>query len=108
MTNLFTDIPEELPEELSQVLSDQAGVRVERIVSSGQSSPDGFWYDQTEHEWVTVLRGEATLRFEDDRVLELQAGDHVHIPARTKHRVEHTSSEEPTVWLAVFSPAESG
>ena len=48
-----------------------------------------------------VLQGAARLQFED-RVVELLTGDYVNIPAHTRHRVEWTSPDEPTVWLAVF------
>ena len=64
MNNLFfTDIPSKLPEELVEVLAENKHVRIERIVSTGQASPEGFWYDQEEHEWVVVLKGEAKLLF---------------------------------------------
>lgn len=98
--NLFDDLPRDLPEELVTALLEAGLLRIERIVSRGQASPEGFWYDQPQHEWVLVLRGAARLRFED-RLLEMRAGDFVHIPARTRHRVEWTTPEEPTVWLAV-------
>jgi cupin 2 domain-containing protein len=89
-----------LPEELVQTLLSAASVRIERIVSHGHVSPEGFWYDQDQHEWVLVLRGAARLRFEDG-VVEMQAGDFVNIPAHRRHRVEWTTPDEPTVWLAV-------
>jgi cupin 2 domain-containing protein len=98
--NLFRDFPGQLPEELFTTLLDDGGVRVERIVSHGHASPDGFWYDQDRAEWVVVLRGAARLRFEDS-VIELGPGDFVNIPAHRKHRVEWTTPDEPTVWLAV-------
>jgi cupin 2 domain-containing protein len=98
--NLFANLPADLPEELFTTLLDAPGARVERIVSHGHASPDGFWYDQELAEWVVLLRGAARLRFED-RVLDLRPGDFVHIPARQKHRVEWTTPDEVTVWLAV-------
>jgi cupin 2 domain-containing protein len=105
--NLFADLPNSLPEELVDVLAQTERVRVERIVSTGQASPVGFWYDQPQHEWVVVLRGEAKLLLESERApRHLKAGDHVVIPARCKHRVEWTSPTEPTVWLAVFFEGE--
>jgi len=101
--NLFAGLPGELADELVDVLASGDGVRVERIVSTGQASPAGFWYDQAEAEWVVVLRGEAKLRFEGEaEARHMKAGDHVNIPAHARHRVEWTSAEEPTVWLAVF------
>lgn len=102
MKNLFTEVPRSLPTELVEVLASDASVRIERIVSTGHASPDGFEYDQDEHEWVVVLKGSAKLTFNDGESNVLQPGDHVLIEAHRKHRVEWTSSEEPTVWLAVF------
>ncbi len=50
--NLYTDLPENIPDELLTTLLKAANIRIERIVSHGHASPDGFWYDQEEHEWV--------------------------------------------------------
>jgi len=102
MSNLFDDLPSQLPEELVTVLAENQNVRIERIVSTGQSSPEGFWYDQDEHEWVVVLKGEATLVFENGKSVHLTPGDHVLIPSHKKHRVDRTTTDSPTVWLAVF------
>lgn len=85
--NLFTDLPEELSDELLTTLLEVASARIERIVSHGHVSPEGFWYDQDEHEWVIILKGAARVRFED-RPLEMKPGDFVNIPAHKKHRVE--------------------
>jgi len=88
-------------EQVSELLSRPA-VRIEKIVSSGQSSPAGFWFDQSESEWVVVLRGRARLRFEDEaQSRALGPGDFVDIPAHRRHRVEWTDPDQPTVWLAV-------
>jgi len=103
MRNLFADMPDTLPQELTEVLAESRHVRIERIVSTGQFSPEGFWYDQGDCEWVIVLRGEAKLLFEGDAdPVHMKPGDHINIPARRKHRVAWTKSDEPTVWLAVF------
>ena len=101
MDNLFAEIPSLLQEELTETLVSAASLRIERIVSHSHASPEGFWYDQKEHEWVVVLRGAARLQFEDGLV-ELKPGDFVNIPAHRKHRVDWTTPGEPTVWLAVF------
>jgi cupin 2 domain-containing protein len=102
MKNLFSDIPEDLPDELLESLLDAESVRIERIVSHGHASPEGFWYDQQRNEWVVVLTGAARLRFEDDeKLLEMRPGDFVNIPARRRHRIEWTTPDEPTVWLGV-------
>jgi cupin 2 domain-containing protein len=103
VSNLFAGLPAELPAELIQTLAAGPGVRVERIVSRGHASPPGFWYEQAEDEWVLLVRGAARLRFEDGAV-ELRPGDHLTIPAGCRHRVEWTSPDEPTVWVAVFYP----
>lgn len=104
--NLFTDLPASLTEELVDVLDEANSIRIERIVSTGQSSPEEFWYDQDEHEFVVVLKGEATLLFDDnEKPMQINPGDFVNIPAHRKHCVESTSPNEPTVWLAVFYTA---
>lgn len=100
-TNLFTDFPANLPNELLTTLLGAANIRIERIVSHGHVSPEGFWYGQDEHEWVIVLKGAATLRFEDCSQ-NMKPGDFVNIPAHRKHRIEWTTPDEPTIWLAVF------
>ncbi len=99
--NLLSGIPATVPEEITAVLLSGSGLRIERIISHGHSSPEGFWYDQSEDEWVLVLKGAARLEFEG-RTLEMRPGDSVNIHAHEKHRVAWTSPDEPTVWLAVF------
>ena len=100
-TNLFADLPASLPEELFQTLLSAPGLRIERIVSLGHANPEGFWYDQAEHEWVLLLSGAARLRFEGEEALEMGPGSFVNIPARRRHRVEWTDPKRPTVWLAI-------
>lgn len=99
--NLFSDWPVDLPDELTETLAQGKHCRVERIVSLGHASPADFWYDQDEHELVVVLRGAARLQFSDGPV-ELAPGDWINIPARRRHRVDWTTPDVPTVWLAVF------
>jgi len=102
MKNLFSEIPVVLHDELLETLLDTDSVRIERIVSHGHSSPEGFWYDQKQHEWVVLLKGAARLRFDgDDNAVEMEPGDFVNIPPHKRHRVEWTTPEEPTVWPAV-------
>lgn len=98
--NLFHDLPTNLPDELVETIITAGQVRIERIVSQGHSSPDGFWYDQDQHEWVAVLQGAARLRFEDG-IVEMNRGDFIHIRAHQRHRVDWTSPDGPTIWLAV-------
>ena len=103
--NLFEDIPDTLPEELVSVLAKNENVRIERIVSDGHTSPEGFWYDQDQNEWILLVSGTATLSVEKENREEqvvMKAGDTLLIPAHQRHRVEATSSTEKTIWLAVF------
>ena len=89
------------PEHVESLLTTPA-FRLERIVSRGHASPEGFWYDQDEHEWVCLLSGAATLEVEGQDPVSLRAGGVHLLPARTRHRVASTSPTEPTVWLALF------
>jgi cupin 2 domain-containing protein len=100
--NVFAGIPETLAAEQLTALLTTPNVRIERIVSRGQASPPGFWYDQPQAEWVIVLAGSAAIAFDGEvSPRTLKSGDHLHIPAHTRHRVEWTDAGEPTVWLAV-------
>lgn len=96
--NVFDELPQHFPKELVHTLIRAADVRIERIISHGHASPEGFWYDQPQHEWVIVLKGAAKLRFEDG-MIEMKPGDFINIPAFKKHRVDWTTPDEPTVWL---------
>lgn len=95
-------------EEHTTVLASGEGWRLERIHSCGASSPPGFWYDQAEHEWVTLLQGSARLRLagpdpgDPEEELELCRGDALLIPAHRRHRLEATDGEPGCVWLALF------
>ncbi len=103
--NLFDGIPDDLPEELVSVLAENENVKIERIVSAGHASPEGFWDDQKQSEWVLLVSGSAVLSIEKDSGVEqikLKPGDHLLIPARQRHRVESTSTTEKTIWMAVF------
>jgi len=108
MLNLFADLPDHVPDELITPLLGCKHVRIERIVSTGHASPAGFWYDQVQHEWVMLLKGAATLRFEEnDRLIEMKPGDAILIPAHQRHRVEWTTPDEPTIWLAIHYGTEN-
>lgn len=96
------DAPAGLPDEISETMLSGTGMRMERIVSHGQASPPGFWYDQDDHEWVMLLEGSATLRFEHEGLLQLTPGMYVLIPAHVRHRVEWTAPNARSVWLALF------
>ena len=101
--NLFKQLPRstEENEQFSELLK-RPGLRIERIVSTGQASPPDFWYNQPGGEWVLLIQGEAKLRFADEaEVHHLQAGDYLDIAAQRKHRVDWTPSGEITIWLAI-------
>lgn len=99
--NLLADLPTPGNGESFHTLLNAPGFRVERIVSHGHASPEGFWYDQAEDEWVMLAAGAARLRFEGGQPVELTPGSYVHIPARRRHRVDWTDPTQPTVWLAI-------
>lgn len=102
MDNLFTDLPATLPDEITELLIQGSGIRIERIISKGHQSKADFWYDQDEHEWVTLLQGEARIQFAEEE-LSLSAGDHLLIPAHNKHRVSWTHPDKETIWLAIYT-----
>jgi cupin 2 domain-containing protein len=87
--------------ERFETLLQRPHLRVERIISWGHKSDPGFWYDQAEAEWVLVLKGAARLEFEDHSV-DLVAGDYLNIEPHQKHRVDWTTPEQETIWLAIF------
>jgi len=99
--NLFSHIREVGEEEQFDLISKSPNCRIERIVSSGHSSPKGFWYNQENDEFVLLIQGEAILEFEEG-MITLQAGDYLRIPKYCKHRVEKTSIDPVCIWLCVF------
>ncbi len=102
LNNLFAASPATLPEELVEILGAGEGVRIERIVSRGHTSPEGFWYDQEWPEFVVLLSGAARLEFADGPApLEMRPGDWLEITARRRHRVAWSDPDRDTVWLAV-------
>lgn len=111
LTNLLADLPSlsgagEAHAEQFTALLTRPGLRIERIVSTGQCSPPDFWYDQSEGEWILLLQGSAGLRFADELAeRHLQAGDCLDIAPHRRHRVEWTATDQPTIWLAVFYTA---
>jgi cupin 2 domain-containing protein len=102
--HLFADVPARLEEEETTILAELPGARVERIVSTGQASPEGFWYDQGWTEWIVVLTGSAGVRIEGEAAARmLGPGAWLEIPPHVRHRVDWTDADEPTVWLAVHA-----
>jgi len=101
--SLLSGLPaRKLAGEMVERLIERPGLRIERIVSTGQATPEGQWYDQETDEWVLVVAGKAGLRIEGEAAdRELGPGDFVLLPAHCRHRVVWTEAEKPTVWLAV-------
>ena len=104
--NLFANVASKLRKEDFLTLAETAGARIERIVSTGQASPPGFWYDQDWTEWVLLLSGSAGLLIEGEPAPRiLRPGAYLEIPGHVRHRVEWTQQDQPTIWLAVhFAP----
>ncbi|MDV3003019.1 MAG: hypothetical protein N5P05_004674 (plasmid) [Chroococcopsis gigantea SAG 12.99] len=101
MENILA-LPAELPrEELFESILRGPNISVERIISTGQVTPPGEWYNQPQDEWVLLLQGNASFSYEDGSFIDLKAGDYLLIPAGQKHRVERTSSNPPCIWLAL-------
>jgi cupin 2 domain-containing protein len=102
--NLYAGIVHDALDERFDTLVARDGMLIERIVSTGQASQPGFWYDDAREEWVVLLAGAATLEFEGAAAppRRLLPGDYVHIPAHCRHRVAWTDPTVPTVWLAVY------
>jgi cupin 2 domain-containing protein len=101
--NLLFPLPDARANEQVEALLTRPGLRVERIVSQGQASPPGFWYDQAEGEFVLLLAGTAKSRFADEAEARLLGpGDWVDINPHRRHRIEWTDPATPTVWLATF------
>ena len=92
--SLLATQPSRREAEVSEPLLTARGVRMERITSLGQASPEGFWFDQEEAEWVMLLAGGARLTIEgevEDR--QLQAGDAIFLPSGCRHRVAWTDPD---------------
>ena len=101
--NIYSGLPQShSAEEIFEELVQSDSVKIERIISEGHSSPEGFWYDQDRDEWVLLLTGSAGLKLEGrNEVIVLRSGDWINIPAHVKHRVDWTDRTKKTIWLAV-------
>lgn len=99
--NIFEKIIVNKKEEIFFEIFKNETIKIEKIVSNGQKSPENFWYEQEKSEFILLLEGFAILQFENEEI-ELKKGDCLNIKAMQKHRVKYTSQEEPTIWFAVF------
>lgn len=100
--NFLMDLPFSSADEIFESIVERDDIKIERIISEGQATSEGYWFDQDQHEFVLLLKGKAQLSFEDDQPVVLNPGDYIIIPAHKKHRVEWTSKIEKTIWLTVF------
>ena len=104
LSNLFSNLPDDRQSEIFETIADFRNVKIERIVSSGQATPEGQWYDQTHDEWVLLLAGSAGILLEGQpETLKLVAGDYLLIPSHCRHRVEWTDQKQQTIWLALHA-----
>ncbi len=102
--NLLDDVRSGADAEEFRTLLARPGVRIERIVSTGQASPPGFWYDQGWDEWVLLIAGAASLEFDGEPAPRgLGPGDYLHIAPGRRHRVAWTDPDRPTIWLAIHA-----
>ena len=108
VSNIYKNIPAGTGEEIIQKLVQNEKFFVERIVSRGHKSPEDFWYDQADDEFVLLLKGTADLEIFEKGVLRLTPGDYLIIPAHTKHRVSRTDTKVDTVWLTIHNKEGQG
>ncbi len=101
MRNLLAPLPDATAAEVFTTLLDRPGVRIERIVSQGQATPENQPYDQDHDEWILLLAGAARLWLDGSGDRDLAPGDTAFIPAHARHRVTWTQADPPTVWLAI-------
>ncbi len=100
--NIYSNLPQNAEKEVFEDIFIRNAFKLERIISKGQATPEGKWYDQEHDEWVILLKGSAGLQVKGKPdVMVLQPGDYILLPAHLKHRVEWTSEEEETIWLAL-------
>lgn len=108
--NIYSQIPNEFSKELFEEIIQGGKFKLQRIVSKGHTTPESKWYDQDADEWVILLKGSASIAFEGQKKsVSLKPGDHIKLPAHTKHRVERTDSNSETIWLALhYEPEVKG
>jgi cupin 2 domain-containing protein len=101
--SLFDHLPDDdFEAEQFDTLLEGGRFRLLRIVSNGQTTPDGQWLDQDDDEWVVVITGAAVVRLEgEEQARALTPGEWLFLPAHCRHRVEWTAPDQPTVWLAL-------
>jgi cupin 2 domain-containing protein len=100
--NIFSALLKANKGEVFEVLLKTRNLKIERIVSKGQATPENTWLKENSSEWVILLKGKARLLFKNTKkAFVLKPGDYVYIPANTRHRVEWTHPKQKTIWLAI-------
>lgn len=102
MKNIYNGFDDSVKKEAEEILFTADNARLVRIKSVGHTSPEGFWYEQEEDEWVMVAGGVGEIEWSGGEKVRLEAGDCLFIPAFKKHRVSYTSDDPPCIWLAVY------
>ncbi len=107
ISNFFSHTHSVTSEEIFETLVSTRNVKIERIISKGQGTPDNEWLTQNLSEWVILLKGSAILSFEESKkTIKMNPGDYILIPANTKHRVEWTDPDNQSFWLAIHFDKE--
>jgi cupin 2 domain-containing protein len=101
--NIFdiVKIPANSDEELFESIYNDRNLLIERIISTGQVTPDGIWLEEDYDEWVILLQGNSKIKFDDGKTVEVEKGDYFMIPSNTKHKVILTSKIPCCIWLAI-------
>ncbi len=99
--NLLDNIPSTSIDEIFKTIVSNDNVKIERIISYGQTTPKDYWYDQDENEFVYIVQGKAKIKYDDGTIHILNINDSLYIQAHQKHQVIYTSN--PTIWLTVVS-----
>lgn len=99
--NIFRNLPNNSDKELFENIFERKDIVIERIASYGNASPENFWYNQSNDEWVVLLCGEAEIEFKDNKTQKIVAGDYLFIPSHQEHRVSYVSKEPNCIWLAI-------
>src|SRR3989344_2072380 len=94
--NILSNIPNKIPKEIIETIICSPNIKIERIISKGHVTPKGKWYDQDKNEFVLIIKGNAELSFEDNKLVKMKEGDHLIIPRHVKHKVEKTDLSTET------------
>jgi len=101
-SNIFTTENKKYENEIFETILQNDCILLERIISDGQTTPDGKWYDDDRDEWVLLLKGKAEIEFEDGEKVGLLPGDYLLIKANRRHKVTYTDLQNKTIWLTLY------